>query len=187
MRTARISAAVILLSALVLTGCSVEEGAPATDEPSGTNRPADDAPAEADDAEPAVEETTPPVTNPTFGQAYTWDDGLSLTIGAPEPFTPSEYAAGITDGATNVKFTVTIVNGTDKNFEPAATYLTVQSGNTEASQIFDSENGAGTGPSTALLPGREATFSVGFSVADPADIVMDASVGWDYDSVIYTF
>lgn len=85
-----------------------------------------------------------------------------------------------------VKFTVTIVNNTGDTFEPSMFSATVQSGNREGDQIFDSANGLEGSPHTTLLDGREAQFVIGFGVDDPEDLVMEASPSWEHDSAIYT-
>ena len=120
-----------------------------------------------------------------FGQTYTWEDGLSVTISAPVAFTPSEFAA-LEDAAAYVLFDVVIVNGTSENYDPVIFTTTVQSGTAEGSRVFDGASGLGGSPSTALLAGREVTFKIGYGVADPADIVMEVRPGFDYDSAIFT-
>lgn len=119
-----------------------------------------------------------------FGTAYTWDDGLSVEVGAPEAFTPSEYAAGTEGYSQFVRFTVRIVNGTSENWDPSLFYVTLQSGNQEASQVYDSQQ-LGDSPTTTLLPGREVEYSIAFSVNDPADLVMEVAPDLSYQNVIF--
>lgn len=170
------------LGAAALAGCSGESGSVNDDPPSGSNA------AELDDEATPAEEEEPseePEVNPTFGQAYTWDNGLTVTIGVPTPFEPSEFAYVDGEG-TPMRFDVTVVNGTGANYEPGIDYITVQSGSTEAIDIFDVDQ-LGDTPSTVLLDGREAQYSVGFLVSDPADLVLEFQPG-DYElaSVVYT-
>lgn len=88
-------------------------------------------------------------------------------------------------GTTGIKFTVTIVNHSPDNYDPSLFHADAQSGNAEAEQIFDSAGGLSGSPSTVLLPEREVTFPVGFSVTDPADLVMQIRPGFDYKDAIF--
>lgn len=185
--------------ALSLTAC--QSGGVNDDPPAGSNAPAEEVQSESPTAEaepsesptPEVEvsesepeaEPEPEAANPVFGETYTWENGLSVTVSQPEPFEPSEYAA-VGDGDNHISFDVTIVNGTGENYDPAIFNTTMQSGNTEASQIFDSESGLGGSPSTTLLADREAIFTVGYTVADPDDLVLDLSPGFEYENVVFT-
>jgi len=179
----------LLLAALLLGACTGEKGSVAESAPAGTNRPTEtSAAADVPEEEPTEQPTSeapPAPTNPTFGQTFTWEAGLSITVGVPTVFEPSEFSAN-EDAAAYLKFDVTIVNGTDANFEPGVVYITAASANTEASNVFDSEQNIGISPSTTLLPGREVAYSIAFGVADPADIVMEVTPGFEYEPVIFT-
>ena len=75
-----------------------------------------------------------------------------------------------------------------KPLDLGLTYITVQSSNKEAPQVFDSEKGLESTPDTKLLKGRESEFDVGFGVADPKDIVMELALQDDFErpSLLYT-
>ena len=170
----------VLAALLTLTACSSDdsgEGSINNDPPAGTNAPeatSEASPVEADSdaTDVAEEETTtePAITTPTFGQAFSYDNGVTITVGEPKPYKPSNSAAG--GGETNVVFTVTVVNGTAAPYEISGDSISVQAGNREAEQIFDSAKGLEGTPTTPVLPGREAEFEVAFNVADPTDLVM---------------
>ena len=81
---------------------------------------------------------------------------------------------------------MTIVNGTSKNFDQVLFSTSMQSGNVEAKQIFDSAGGLGLPPSTPVLPGRESVFKIGYSVQNPNDLVLQVRPSFDYEAVIYT-
>jgi hypothetical protein len=135
--------------------------------------------AEAEDD--AAETTT---ENVAFGETVTYDDGIAVTVSAPEPFTPSEYAAGA-DQAANVVLTITIQNGTDANFDPALAYPTVASNGVEGSSVFDSDDTLNS-PSTAVPAGQSVSWRAAFSVADPAQLILEISPGpFEYDSIVY--
>ncbi|MET0865571.1 MAG: hypothetical protein ABWZ98_14670 [Nakamurella sp.] len=119
-----------------------------------------------------------------FGQVYTWTDGLEVTVAPGVAFTPSEYASA-EPAAAFLSFTITITNKTGAPYDPTLFNVTAQSAGKEADSVYDSDNGLGGSPTTTVLDGRDATFAVGFGVADPADVVMEVSPGFDYDSVLF--
>ena len=157
----------------------------------GAGTPVPTVPAE-ETAEPEPEpepdeepEPEPPVEGDTavFGETWEYTDGVAVTVSAPRPYEPSDTAFPV-DAEAYVVFDVTIVNGSDEAYEPLV-ITTMQSGNTEAEQVFDSANGLGGPPSTTVLPGREVTFPVGFAVADPGDLVLEITPGFEYQPAIY--
>ncbi len=164
MRTALIAYALL---GVLLTSCESTSGSAAVDPQACGNRPAETA-----EAGPLA-----------FGETFTYEDGLSLTVGRPAPFTPSDVAAGAEGSPAAARFIVTIVNGTAANVEPRPFYATVTSANVEGSEVFVGDL-IGP-PSTVLLPGREATFSIGFAVQDPADLVMEVNLDCAHDAAVY--
>jgi hypothetical protein len=177
-RATKITTALASMSliGLALAGCA---GSPAT----GTA----DAPAptmtdvQAENAAPATEAAK---TTFTFGETATFE-GLTLGLSAPEAFTPSEYAYTGSQ-PNNVKFTVTITNTSAKGYDPSLTFITASSASQEAEQIIDIEGGITGSPSTTILPGASTSYTVGFNVADPAQIVMDVTGGFDYEQTTWT-
>lgn len=161
----------------MLTACSQNGGEPTPDAGTGVNGP---------DATSTAMTTDEPATA-TFGEGFTFRDGLALTVGAPEPFTPTGTAAGFEPGDQAVVFDITIVNGSPQNYDPVMFMTNLQSGNREASQIYDSADNIGETPTTVVLPGREAEFQVAYSVTDPTDLVMEVSPGLEYRDAIFTF
>jgi hypothetical protein len=148
----------------------------------------DNNPSAGADPPPTVASTptvpTPTVPTPSvqpeqetlaFGKAYTWDDGITVTVGKPMSFRPSEYAA-VEKGKRYVKFTVTVVNKSNKPVDLGLTYISVQSKNEEADEVFDSGSGLKGPPDTKVLKGRVSEFDVGFGVADPKDVVMEIAL-----------
>lgn len=175
-RIALLTAAVVF----ALAGCGTD-GEVNGDEVAGSNRPAEES------SSPSSSEAPAPAENPTFGRTFTYDDGLSITVSAPQPYEPSEYAfVGEPAPAAFVVFDVTIVNGTSANYEPAVFSATMQSANVESSQVFDSQQGMNGSPSTVLLPGREAVFRMAFGATDPADLVLQVTPGFEYDAAVFT-
>lgn len=165
-------------TALVIAGCGTT-GTTNDSPPEGSN---------GDKASAAAKATEKPkAANPTFGEAYTWKDGITIKISQPESFKPSEYSV-TKKSAAYLKFNVRLINKTGEPFDPALVYATLQSGNEESEPVFDSENGIGNSPSTKLLDGREVKWIIGFGVKDPKDLVLEISpdAGIQYTAAIFT-
>lgn len=180
-RTAALITAPLIL-AFGLTACDDNEGTitPAQSETVATEEAADDteiATEEEAEANDAADEVTS--NNPTFGDTYTWPDGLAVTVSAPEVVEPSEYAAGTVDGQENLAFTITVSNGTSEDVESSMILLTVVSAGHEASEIIDTD---WEYPTSTILPGKDLTWKVAYSVADPADLQVTVDNVIDFDS-----
>ena len=164
--------------AITLTAC-------ATTDTGTTTKPVEETTVTQSNDETTVEETIeePANTNPTFGDTYTWPDGLSITISQPEEFTPSEYMGDIYDleAGTPIKFTVTATNGTDEDLEAFGIDTQMSSGGKQSEAIFDSEAGIDM-PTVTILPGNSLEWNIGFIVADPADMQLSVSDVMNFDS-----
>lgn len=166
------------LAALLLAGCGGTTGSTDSSEPAGTN--ADSTTAAAEPAADQGDGTT------KFGGTYTYEDGLSVTVSTPKKFKPSEYAF-VEDAEAYVAMTVKIVNKTGKPYDPSMFYATMQSGNEEAEQVFDSENDFNGNPDTKVLNGREVKFKIGYGVKDPKDLVLEVTPEpITYEATIFT-
>jgi hypothetical protein len=71
---------------------------------------------------------------------------------------------------------VTVVNKSDRSIDLGPTYISVQSRNKEADQLFDSMSGLKGPPDKKVLKGKGSEFEVGFGVADPTDLVMEIAL-----------
>lgn len=169
----------LLTCAGLVAGCS--SGSVDDNPPKGSNTAS---------AEPAEDEESeePKQDDPTFGQAYTWEDGISVTVARPKPYKPTEYSSltDVKDWPAYVSFEVTVVNSTDKKFDVEMFSTSLQSADKEAEEVFDSEKGLEGSPSTSLLPGRQSKFLIAYGVQNPKDLVMDVNVDYDHDTVTYT-
>jgi hypothetical protein len=172
------------LAVLIASLCSACLATPDDNPSAGANRPPTTA---ATPPVPTPTVPTTPVPTPSvrpgqetraFGKSYTWDDGVTVTVGKPKSFRPSEFAA-VEKGKRYVKFTVTVVNKSDKPVDLGLTYISVQSKNQEADEVFDSGSGLKGPPDTKVLKGRVSEFDVGFGVADPKDVVMEIALHSD--------
>lgn len=170
------------LLALLLgcTACLATGGASDDSPPSGNNRPSEGSSDQAADDSPQGAELA-------FGKSYTWDDGVTITVSKPAKFRPSEYSE-VKGAKAYRKFTITVVNKSSGPIDLNLAYITMQSNNKEAEQVFDSENGLEGSPSTKLLRGRESEWEIGFGVANPKDMVMEVSLQDDFarPSIIYS-
>lgn len=146
--------------------------------PAGTNNPS---------GSPSSEQTEPGDGQLKFGKSFTWDDGITITVSKPKVFTPSQYSK-IKGAKTHVRFDVTVVNKSDNTLDLTLAYITLQSNNQEAEQVFDSAKGLKGSPSTKLLKGREAKWAVGFGVVNANDLVMDVALQDDFSrqGIVYT-
>lgn len=149
-----------------LTSCASTTGAADQDPPAGSN-----AKVKAD--KPKGKSRSSADKTLTFGEAFTWDDGITVKVGPPQSYKPTQYASA-PRAASFVAFDVTLVNKTGKPFDPNLLYMTLQSGNRQASQVFDSGK-LPDPPSTTLLDGREAKWRVAWGVKAPQDLVMELS------------
>lgn len=185
----------IALAVAILTGCTQTDGEPtttATTETDPTRIPPPSSepkvpPPTTEAPEPAEEPEAPP--QPEYGEfggaGFTYDDGITLTITAPEAFTPSEYAFTGTDWPAYIRFDITLTNGTDVPFDPAGAYGTLSSGGQEGEAVFDTDNGLDGTPMTPVLPGKSITWSEGYGVADPADLTFQVAPGFEHEPALF--
>ncbi len=142
------------------------------------------------EAEPTSEDSAPAGEvsqgQANFGDTWTWEDGTEVTVSKPEPFKPGEYSFGGEGYDDHVKFTVTVQNGTGEALDLSLFYMTMQSGRSEAEEVFDSDSGMEGSPSTTLLDGRSVDFTAGFGVEDPDDLVLELTPSFDHDAAIFT-
>jgi len=154
------------------------QNSPASSQPSLENSPASSQPT----AEPQPQQETL-----AFGRSHRWHDGVTVTVGKPQKFKPSEFAV-VQKSKRYVKFPVTVVNKSHKSIDLGLTYISVQSANKEADHVFDSLIGLKGPPDKKVLKGRKLEFHVGFAVADPKHIVMELALHDDSDrsSLLYS-
>lgn len=122
-----------------------------------------------------------------FGGTFTYDDGLALTVGAPEAFEPSGSAEAPGTG-THVRVEVQVENGTAEPFLPAtlATVATADGG--PAATVWDPELGLElTGPPHAAPAGATTTFELAWTVVDPQTLRLEITPALlGYEPVVVT-
>lgn len=148
---------VVLAILLTLTGCGkVTVNGGAVSEASG-----------AQTAQPKTEPAKAKKEPPTWGKRYTWPDGLAIEVSAPVACKPGKYAFP-QNVRRAAKFTMVIINGTDKPFDTAM--LTIgsdaQFAGKKAEAVFDSGGPCGSGglDSTTVLPGKTFTYEMAYAV-----------------------
>lgn len=125
---------------------------------------------------------------PTWGERYTWANGLSIDVVPPVACTPGQYSAppGITRA---VKFKVTITNGTSAAFETALLSLgnDAQFNGQKAERVFDSSGGCDSTLDTAtVLPGKTYTYEVAYSVgAQPGEMQLVFEPSFNSDKAAF--
>ncbi|MFS0884525.1 hypothetical protein [Aeromicrobium sp. 179-A 4D2 NHS] len=117
-------AAAVVLSVLLASGCATKTGEK-SDPEVGSN-------ASSSEAQPAEEasDEAPEDSTLTFGETYKYEDGVSIRVGKPKPFKPSEYAAA-DEAPAYLSFEVVIVNGGAEPFDPSVSTASLQSGDIE--------------------------------------------------------
>jgi hypothetical protein len=170
----RLAAAV--LSVLAVTGCTAVRTGSGTVGPGSGAAPA------------AATETGGGVATATWGQRYTWPDGVAVEVGAPTPCTPGEYAAP--DGIVRaVKVTITVVNGGKEPLDSGVLMfgMDAQHGGQKAEKVFDSGGECGGGlDSSTVLPGKTFTATQGIAVgAEPGELQLVLAFSFVGDKAIF--
>lgn len=168
-----ITAAALLIG---LTACGTN-GKPSSD-PAPVTKTVTSAP-----AKPA------PAQNATFGNSYKWDDGLSVSISAPAPYTPTPEAAGMVTGDSNIVFTIAVTNNTQENIDASVAQFNLTSGGVAASAVADLSGPAGTGfgPQTPILPGQTVSWQSAWSVKDVSDMTAQFNIeDFTHKAAIFT-
>lgn len=129
--------------------------------------------------------------NLAFGETMTWDDGVALTVSAPEPYTPSEFAVGATR-ENHVVFTLTLTNGSAEDLSPLP-LPTLSSGDQEVSQVVDLGNDllgpaddVGIPPTGTIEPGGSVSWRVAWSVDDTSSLTLEVAPHLLYPGATFT-
>ncbi|GGW42400.1 DUF4352 domain-containing protein [Streptomyces xantholiticus] len=112
-----------------------------------------------------------------------YDDDVRVTVSAPEPYTPGEFAVGHTKGNKAYQVTITIENAGKEKYDANLVTVDARAGKdgVTAEQIFDDKAGAGF--EGTILPGKKATVTFAFDApADAKNLTVEVSPGFDYDA-----
>ncbi len=120
-----------------------------------------------------------------FGQTVTYEDGLAVTVSAPQEHQVSESA--LNGSAHYLIFTVTIRNGTSKSFDPTLSMTSASQGGTEVDQVVDFMEGeTGFAPQTSILPGRSVSYTVTYGTGGTNGVTLEVNpYMFEYDSAVF--
>ena len=213
--------AAALIAALTLTGCSQTGATSSQAEPAAESAAAEtteaapettEAAPETTEAEPTPEATVENTFEPNpgnsekafgvqategavkFGETWTYEDGVQITVTPVGPSLATEYAAGgeATGGEIFI-FDVVVLNGSDAIFDPTMFMESMQYGaaGMQAERVFDSGNPA-VGDSGSfegkILPQKQQTARMAYAIpaAELGDVTMIVSPSYDHIDAIYT-
>ncbi|MGC5364538.1 DUF4190 domain-containing protein [Streptomyces sp. DT24] len=117
------------------------------------------------------------------GDTAIYDDDLKVTVSEPSAYSPSEYAAGHTEGNKAYKVDVVIENAGKKKFDATLATVDARAGQdgVTAEQIFDDT--VGEGFSGSVLPGKKVTVRYAFDTPSAAkNLTVEVSPGFDYEA-----
>ena len=168
------AAALATAAAIFLAGCSN----PAVN--TGSVSP-------ASGAAPAAADTTAKPA-PTWGQRYTWPNGIALEVAQPAACKPSSSAAP-SNIARAVKLHMTVINGSGQPFDVGfLTAPTVQFGGAKAETITDIGGPCGDGgmETATVLPGKTYTFDIAYVAGkDPGELQVEFQSDITADKAVF--
>lgn len=116
----------------------------------------------------------------SFGQSYTFKNGLKVTVDTPQPFTPDEFANGHAKGNKAVEVTVTVVNTGTERISVETGLPSVNDANGASAELVIDGSGRQKVITGYVLPGKEAVGKYAFSL--PADAADKAEVEFSPDA-----
>jgi hypothetical protein len=156
----------------------------ATTEPTSTEQ-------ELQQAQTPEPEPTPTETGPAkFGQSFSYDDGMTISVAPPKSGQATETAAGATETAGEIMIlTVTITNGTKKVFDPSVVSADLNYGpdGTAAQRVFDSAQNLGSGFEGKILPGKKQVAKLAFGVpAHPGEVLVSIAPSFSHTDALFS-
>ena len=125
---------------------------------------------------------------PTWGERYTWPNGVAIEVGAPATCKPGQYAQP-PKIVRAVTVAVTVVNSSDKPFD--ATLLSVANATfagEKAESVFDSGGKCkdSTMNAATVLPGKTLKLDMSFAVAkDPGELQIEFQPDFIGDKAVF--
>ncbi|WP_157358718.1 hypothetical protein [Amycolatopsis sp. ATCC 39116] len=116
--------------------------------------------------------TSTPITL-SVGETHRATD-VDTTVANPRAVTTSAFAAP-KQKASAIAFDVTLVNHSNKPLSTALLLFQATIGQQQAEQVFDSANNLGGTPTTDVLPGQTAKFTIGFVDPGSGDVTVQIS------------
>lgn len=127
---------------------------------------------------------------PTWGQTYTWPDGIAVEISQPTGCKPGKWASPQNPPRV-VRVTYKITNGSDKPFEIVGLSVLreVQFAGARAETLVDSEGPckAGIGlESATVLPGKSFSYAEAYVVAaEPGELQISMQPTMTADKAVF--
>lgn len=135
----------------------------------GGTKPSEGTSGKGDPGQPAASESAGsdgPVVAALGGKGLVFtDEKIDVAISKPAKYKPSQYMDRVPAGSVGFVLTVTVVNNNTQAIKVEGLQVTVSVGaaGAEAEEVYDSGAGIKGTPSSAVLPGKKATFKVAFT------------------------
>ncbi|MEU8781062.1 DUF4190 domain-containing protein [Streptomyces sp. NPDC048637] len=106
----------------------------------------------------------------SFGESYTFENGLKVTVTKPEPFTPDDYVLGHAKGNKAIQVTVKVVNTGTERVKVDTGLPEVSDADGASTELVIDGSGRQKVVTGYVLPGKEAVGKYAFSLPpDAAD------------------
>jgi hypothetical protein len=120
----------------------------------------------------------------SFGETYTFGNGLKVTVAEPQPFLPDDFALGHAEGNEAVQVTVTVVNTSRERLSVETGLPRVNDADGAPAELLIDGSGRQKVITGHVLPGRQAVGAYAFSL--PPDAADGIEVGFSPDSSRWT-
>ena len=152
---------VVVIGALVLTGCGSKKAVSAT---STTTTPT---------------ATAAPTASGGFGSPVALGAGVILTISAPASVVPGNFASNYLKGQAANIFNVTLKNSGSAPIDPTTILLAASSGANTCTDVLDGDNGVSGAPTDPIAAGATSTFkfAIGCDAKAGAPLHFNITVG----------
>ncbi|MFH8981332.1 DUF4190 domain-containing protein [Streptomyces varsoviensis] len=108
----------------------------------------------------------------SFGQAYTFENGLKVTVAKPQPFVPDDFVLGHAKGNKAIQITITVVNTGKERVRIDSGLPSVNDANGASTELVIDGSDRQRVLEGYVLPGKEAVGKYAFSLPpDAADRV----------------
>lgn len=124
-----------------------------------------------------------------YGESVRYTDGLVVSVAAPQPYTPSEYAAEREDDHPHaVRLRVRVTNGTGRVLEPAGLDMQPVSGGLVARKVYDYAPDVLLVRPDEIARGTSAEWDVVYTVHDPEDVAVGVDPTWaNYSVAVFSW
>ena len=103
-------------------------------------------------------ETAAPSVTADFGAPLDLGNGVSVTISAPEAFTPGDFASNYIPGQVTDLFTIEVQNDGTAALDMSTVVFTATSGGNFCADVLDGDNGITGAPAEPVAAGASVSF-----------------------------